>query len=62
MENFSSEYYWFAFLLEIAEYPELLFNYKLTIMTSRSKRGLQIIAMRGFTSSNPAFLGFHKYL
>ena len=33
--------------LEIAKYWELLFNYILTNLVSRSKRGLQIITLQG---------------
>ena len=39
--------------LEIAKYWELLFNYILTSLISRSKRGWQIICSRGFTSTSP---------
>ena len=39
--------------LEMAKYWELLFNSNLTSLISRSKRGLQIICLRGFTSTSP---------
>ena len=42
----------FASWLEIAKYWELLFNYNLTSLISRSKRGLYIICLRGLTSTN----------
>ena len=63
-KSFSSEYRYFASLLEIAKYQESLFNNNLTSMISRSKHGLQILSLRCFTSSNQheAFLGFYKYL
>lgn len=51
-KSFSSEYRYFASLLEIAKYQESLFNNNLTSMISRSKHGLQILSLRCFTSSN----------
>ena len=44
----------FSSWLEIAKYLlNSLFNYDLTSLISRSKRGLQIICLRAFTSSSP---------
>ena len=37
----------------MAKYWELLFNFNLTNFISRSKRGLQIICLRSFTSTCP---------
>ena len=39
--------------LEIAKYWELLFNYNLTSLISRSKRSCKIIYSRGLTSTSP---------
>ena len=51
--NYLCRYCCFASLLEIAKYWELLFNFNLTSLISRSERGLQIICLRGFTSTSP---------
>ena len=63
-KSFSSEYRYFASLLEIAKYQESLFNNNLTSMISRSKHRLQILSLRCFTSFNPheTFLVFYKHL
>ena len=47
-------YFWFVSWLEIAKGWELLFNYSLTSLISRSRRGLHIIFLRGFTSTIPS--------
>ena len=49
----SCRYCCFASWSENAKYWELLFNFNLTSMISRSKRGLQIICLRGFSSISP---------
>ena len=45
-------YCYFASWLKIEKYWESMVNYNLTISISRSKRGLQIISLRGFTFTN----------
>ena len=45
--KFLCRYFCFASWLEIAKYWEFLFNFNLTSLISRSKRGLQIICLRG---------------
>ena len=50
--KFLCRYFCFASWLEIAKYWEFLFNFNLTSLISRSKRGLQIICLRGLTSTN----------
>ena len=46
-----SKYYKSITPPKIAKYRELLFNYNLTSLISRSKRMLQIICSRSFTST-----------
>ena len=50
--KFLCRYFCFASWLEIAKYWEFLFNFNLTSLISRSKRGLQINCLRGLTSTN----------
>ena len=45
-----SKYYKSITPSKIVKYGELLFNYNLTTLISRSKRVLQIICLRSFTS------------
>ena len=45
--------------LEIAKYWEFLFNFNLTSLISRPKRGLQIICLRGLTSTNSRAMPNH---
>ena len=50
--KFLCRYFCFASWLEIAKYWEFLFNFNLISLISRSQRGLQIICLRGLTSTN----------
>ena len=56
--KFLCRYFCFASWLEIAKYWEFLFNFNLTSLISL-KRGLQVICLRGLTSTNSRAMPNH---